>query len=495
MPRPDQPPTLKGLVDTYEAAAAQATRLSAIDARALTDHRTNPRVLADQIAAQDQADRELIQLDHDRRIADARAEHRRGLSRIAAADRWARALAAREDRAITSTIAEADAAAADVAAVTEAQAMTRPATGAARLARTQERIANTYLALGAGGSILSGLGLAHAFVTLPGVGWATAVMTAVIIEVPTTVLVAMIVWAQGYLARHTFAATTREADGTRVRLDALRSLPAWARWLPWGGAAGLLLAVVGIQAWGLTVHGTGIYGVAGMVGAGIATLASFLSWAYSLQASAIIQTNMAAGGVAADLAERRRVAAGAYIHLPDRDVQDDEEGEPRIPARPEVVDAATEHAELVRRIIAQAGQPDIDRVFTGLVADLDLDDGDDDGDGGGGSDVPGPSPRGTGPAATAEEGASPADLRTPHPASPSASPAASGGASPEAHPRQEDQDPVLAYLAHCQRAGETPTVRGAARYAGVDPRTVRRRRDALAAAGHDMSPLMAKQPK
>ncbi|GAB3214279.1 hypothetical protein GCM10027294_53370 [Marinactinospora endophytica] len=73
-------------------------------------------------------------------------------------------------------------------------------------------------------------------------------------------------------------------------------------------------------------------------------------------------------------------------------------------------------------------------------------------------------------------GASPADLRTPPSASPGASP---GGAAPSGPER------LLAYM----QQAEAATVKGAAREMGVDPRTIRRWRDGLAEAGHDVSVL------
>ncbi|MGI5119301.1 hypothetical protein ACQEU5_07120 [Marinactinospora thermotolerans] len=77
---------------------------------------------------------------------------------------------------------------------------------------------------------------------------------------------------------------------------------------------------------------------------------------------------------------------------------------------------------------------------------------------------------------TPTRGASPADLRTPPSASPGASP---GGAAPSGPER------LLAYM----QQAEAATVKGAAREMGVDPRTIRRWRDGLAEAGHDVSVL------
>src|SRR5690606_14683943 len=78
----------------------------------------------------------------------------------------------------------------------------------------------------------------------------------------------------------------------------------------------------------------------------------------------------------------------------------------------------------------------------------------------------------TGTAPTAGGGAG-ADLQVPP------------GASPDAS-RASGQQRLLAYLAE---HGTEATVKGAARALGVAPRTIRRYRDALAGAGHDMGPL------
>mgnify|MGYP001243168518 FL=1 len=85
-------------------------------------------------------------------------------------------------------------------------------------------------------------------------------------------------------------------------------------------------------------------------------------------------------------------------------------------------------------------------------------------------------------------GASPApsaDLRVP----PAASPGAPRGASSQGEPLSGPQR-LLVYVTE---QGQGATVKGAARSMGVDPRTVRRYRDRLAEAGHDVSVLYTGQ--
>ena len=77
------------------------------------------------------------------------------------------------------------------------------------------------------------------------------------------------------------------------------------------------------------------------------------------------------------------------------------------------------------------------------------------------------------------------DLRVP-PGAPSAtSPGAPGGA-PQSEEALSGPQRLLAYVAD---AGEQATVKGAAREMGVHPRTIRRYRERLAEAGHDVSAL------
>lgn len=87
------------------------------------------------------------------------------------------------------------------------------------------------------------------------------------------------------------------------------------------------------------------------------------------------------------------------------------------------------------------------------------------------------------------EGAPRPDLRTPPGAPSTASPNAPGGA-PRAEETLDGPQRLLAYIAS---AGEQATVKGAAREMGVHPRTIRRYRERLIEAGHDMSALGADQ--
>ncbi|SHK92472.1 hypothetical protein SAMN05421803_14315 [Nocardiopsis flavescens] len=82
-------------------------------------------------------------------------------------------------------------------------------------------------------------------------------------------------------------------------------------------------------------------------------------------------------------------------------------------------------------------------------------------------------------------GASPADLRVPPGAPSGASPAAPGGA-PRVEEALSGPQRLLAYVAD---AGGQATVKGAAREMGVHPRTIRRYRERLVEAGHDVSAL------
>lgn len=102
-----------------------------------------------------------------------------------------------------------------------------------------------------------------------------------------------------------------------------------------------------------------------------------------------------------------------------------------------------------------------------------------DDDGEGGAEVAGPGLGDGGPTGAARRLAS--DLQVPRGASPSAFPEASSRPSPEAGQAQ-----LLAYVAE---HGAEASVRGAARLLGVDPRTIRRWRDALEERGHDLSVL------
>ncbi|MGI5122827.1 hypothetical protein ACQEU5_25250 [Marinactinospora thermotolerans] len=492
-PVPTPEPTAGGatssisIVEEFRTQADQASALAQIDTTHLHDPTTNPNVLRAELAARNAADERINALRHQRRLREAEHAHQRTIDEIDAHDRWTRSDADRETRAITQAQTEAAEAAEDLRAIRALEREQSPITGARVVAEQRVPRARGYLLVSVAGAAASALGVAHLVAATTGLTLWGAIPVGVLAESVLTMLIAMILHHQAHLdinlKARPKARPVGEGTGPVVR----------GRTMALACAGALLAISIGLNLWGLILEVSAL-SIIGAIGAVAATMCSALSWSATLAAGDVIAANLAEFQGAAweeQRQELRRRAAGEYIPTRDRDVQDAGEEEVVAPARPEVVDAATEHAELVRRIIARAPQPDVDRVFDALVADLD--DGDDDGDGGGGSDVPGPPPAPAGPAATAPGGASPADLRTPPPASPSASPAASGGASPEAHP----QDPVLAYLAHCQRAGETPTVRGAARYAGVDPRTVRRRRDALAAAGHDMSPLMAKhkQPK
>jgi len=83
---------------------------------------------------------------------------------------------------------------------------------------------------------------------------------------------------------------------------------------------------------------------------------------------------------------------------------------------------------------------------------------------------------------SAQEKSAAAGLQVPQ----GASPGASGGASPRPSTPEEGQALLLEYM---RQNGESASVRGAARQFGVDPRTIRRWRDALEAQGHDVSPL------
>ncbi|MGW9351735.1 hypothetical protein [Nocardiopsis flavescens] len=82
-------------------------------------------------------------------------------------------------------------------------------------------------------------------------------------------------------------------------------------------------------------------------------------------------------------------------------------------------------------------------------------------------------------------GASPADLRVPPGAPSGASPAAPGG-GPRVEGALSGPQRLLAYVAD---AGGQATVKGAAREMGVHPRTIRRYRERLVEAGHDVSAL------
>ncbi|MFJ9558397.1 hypothetical protein ACIRPH_31705 [Nocardiopsis sp. NPDC101807] len=85
-------------------------------------------------------------------------------------------------------------------------------------------------------------------------------------------------------------------------------------------------------------------------------------------------------------------------------------------------------------------------------------------------------------------GASPADLRVPPHASPTASPDAPLGASPV----EVDLPVPQRLLAYIAEHGDASTVKGAARELDVDPRTVRRYRDDMSGT-HDMSALYSTQ--
>src|SRR5699024_3824696 len=142
------------------------------------------------------------------------------------------------------------------------------------------------------------IGIAHALHSGTAAAWSGAITTAAIIEVPSTLLAAFVIWTQGFLHRMTRAEVRmQEEDGTTVRVDPLASLPGWVRPLAWRVVAGLLAVSVLVNLWGAFWIGVGMWGVIGAVGAVIAATSSLLGWAFSLQASAIIAANMASPGV------------------------------------------------------------------------------------------------------------------------------------------------------------------------------------------------------
>ncbi|TMZ70517.1 hypothetical protein EMG21_27900 [Klebsiella pneumoniae] len=499
----------EGVVESYTAQAQAATRLAGVDVRHLQSWQTNPRTLADLEQARDAAHREAIGLWGERERINARAEHARARDTVERDRRWAQAAAAREDRAIGQGMAEADEAAADVEAITQARSATRPATAATRLARSQSRIAGAYLVGGAAGSVMSAVGIAAAVHAGTAAGlWAAAALAAVV-EVPTTLLASGVIWSQGHIARNTRTGARVEPDGTRVRLAP--QVPAWAGRLPRIAVALLLAVSVSINAWGvLGGASTGVLGVMGMVGAGIAALASLLGWAYSVQSAAVIAANMTDASVAGDLAERRRTAAGAYIptrHTAAEDADTGQEQELQVPQRPGQVDAGTAHAEHIRRIMAAHRSAEVDRaledpdvtdtLFSSITRGLGGlgDDGEDDGPGGGGVGGPPPAPPSSGPGAARVQGQGSTPGTPLEPATDQGGSAAGGpveGSTPGT-PLEPGRDQAgqagggpnrTRVLEAIRRHGAGVANRALERELGLSRTAVRNHRNALAEQGH-----------
>lgn len=312
--RQDPGKALDEAVAAREHQAALADRLAGVDVTRLQQATTDPTVLAHADAERTRVHTleltrrgEIRELEVNRSYDKLRRE-------VEVESTWATARTERVNRQVQRGLADADHAAKDVEAVEGALAETRPATAATKAARWQEPVVGAFLVFGAAGSVLSGVGIAHAIYGGTSAGVIGAIATAAILEVPSTLLASFVIWSQGLLARLNRAdVSIQEEDGTTVRVDPLAALPAWTRTLAWKTVAGLLGFSVLVNLWGALWIGVGIWGALGAVGAVIAAASAMLGWSYSLQSSAIIAANMASPGVTDALDERRRVASGADI--------------------------------------------------------------------------------------------------------------------------------------------------------------------------------------
>jgi hypothetical protein len=452
--------------DAVSAAVAAATALRGIGGQELlADPLLNPasRPLAEEL-----------------RTEELRASLHTAHAAHTARQRTAASVQARRDRVAEAAAADAERAA---QVIRTARAASAPGTRVLALRRGRQLYARAALGastvLAAGAAYGLGDIVAHIGGHAP-MGWA--------VELALTGVSAGAIGYRSHLAAH-------DAPVEKERRDLLQRLATWPLAVSVTLAlTGVAIAVTGIVA-GLGV-GVGLAGALCAVGSGVT------GWAAHLitDTSSAAITTVARQVDDADLAALDAVAmatvpppvpaplapvADALIPTGRRE-DDDGQEEGAVPVRPETVDAGTAHAEHIRQVAAAAVPED------GVAEEVEAwlrgrDDDGDDGDGDGGARGPhGPVPAPAAPVADdggeaterlVPRGASPADLGVPR------------GASPQARrPRDAAEGQVL-LLAYVREYGREATVRGAARELDVDPRTVRRYRDALAAQGHDVAVL------
>lgn len=267
-PNTDVDAVTQWLADVHEADTLAATDTSHLTAR------TNPRVMAHQMASLDQLHQDLIDREDDAERLRVQREHARKRAEVEQEDRWLRATADREKRAIAEGQSDAREAAEDLAAIRAWEREESPATAARRLVSIRRRRSVEFLAFSAVASALSALGvaaLAHA--TLSWTTWLTAGAIGAGVEVILTLLVTRIIAHQAGLEQHN-KARERVADG-----------------YPWVVVAGLVLASIVLNVAGLFA-GTGLLGAIGIVGALVAALCAGMAWHANQSASEVIAANV-----------------------------------------------------------------------------------------------------------------------------------------------------------------------------------------------------------
>ncbi|RNL83571.1 DMT family transporter [Halostreptopolyspora alba] len=298
----DESGTTEDAVAAFEAQAALADRVHSIDTTNLSDPHTNPNVLAEHNAARDEADREIIALEHTRRVRQAHHAHARALHAIDTEDRWVRSEAQRDERMIAHAHADAEEAAADLEAIRAFERCESPATAARAVSTARPWWARLFLVIAIVASVASAVGIANLAMATTGVSLAGAVGIGAVTETILTVLVTMIIAHQAHLETHLKA---RRDPHTQMR----------GTGYPWVVVAGLLLVSIGLNTWGLAA-GTTLYGAIGIVGALVAALCSGMAWVSSQSAGDVIAANVAAfhsDDWATHRAELHRRAAGDYV--------------------------------------------------------------------------------------------------------------------------------------------------------------------------------------
>ncbi|MFE1396264.1 hypothetical protein ACFW3Z_25645 [Nocardiopsis alba] len=455
----EQPVDLDEVVQAYAAQAAAADQLADVDTTHLDTAHVNPNALSVLNNERDSTARERIRLDYERERMTQQADHERQVDRYRAERRMATAQDARAERAVTEGLADADEATEQLATIREFEREASPASAATALTRAvrgwrREEFVNAIV-----GSALSAVGIAALLVAVTSLTWWVAPLVAAAAEVVLTMRVVRLISQRATLAeRHKGQALS--AEGQRALVFMGRQIIA------------LLAVSVLINIGGLIVA-TGWLGVIGVVGSISAAVASWSASRVSVAVTETVRSNVAAwqgGDWVAARAELRTRAAGA--HIPTLESTNDSE--------PTAMAVSGEDVEIerVRRVLAVLADEQIaalaERGTDALAVMLDRA-RPDNGEGG------------------AHQGASPSDLGVPPGASPARLPRAPQGASPASGGVEQPLTGPQRLLSYLTEAGSEATVKGAARELRVDPRTIRRYRDRLADAGHDMAALNGDQ--